>query len=309
MIALSPRGRSLLRVAQVALALGLILLLLRAASPEQIWSLRHRISYGYWLWAVVLLLAMHGLGAASILVLLTMGPGAPRGRLVLAYGHVQALALFTPAQAAEALLPLLYSRAGIEAGETAASLLVQRLVTLGPWWRPRCCSRRTGCHPGPCRWWRCWPRRVAGGDAGRPVAVRPASVSPGGWLPGQRASGRWTTAAQPARRAGQTRIADDCPLRGRHRRLLGHVRLFRRGHLVHRGGGSSAVVTLAALLPLSPGGLGVTEGIFVAALRPRGFEVEQILGAALAGRVLTIALLGAFTLIYSATSWKEPVEP
>ena len=131
MISLSPRGRSLLWVAQVALALGLILLLLRAASPEQIWSLRHRISYGYWLWAVVLLLAMHGLGAASILVLLTIGPGAPRGRLVLAYGHVQALALFTPAQAAEALLPLLYSRAGIEAGETAAALLVQRLVTLG----------------------------------------------------------------------------------------------------------------------------------------------------------------------------------
>ena len=34
--------------------------------------------------------------------------------------------------------------------------------------------------------------------------------------------------------------------------------------------GLSAVVTLAALLPLSPGGLGVTEGIFVAALRPGG---------------------------------------
>src|SRR5687767_9057940 len=100
MMSLSPRSRSLLRVAQVAVAAGLILFLLRSASPEEIWSLRHRISYGYWALALALLLAMHALGAASLLVLLSLRPATSRARLWLAYGHVQALALFTPAQAA-----------------------------------------------------------------------------------------------------------------------------------------------------------------------------------------------------------------
>jgi len=69
--------------------------------------------------------------------------------------------------------------------------------------------------------------------------------------------------------------------------------------------GLTAAATLAALIPLSPAGLGVAEGVFVAGLHHEGFSVERILAACVGGRLVTILLLGAFALLYSAMPWKD----
>jgi uncharacterized protein (TIRG00374 family) len=73
--------------------------------------------------------------------------------------------------------------------------------------------------------------------------------------------------------------------------------------------GLCAAATLAALLPISPAGLGVAEGVFVAALRPHGFGSERILAACLTGRLLTAMLLGACALLYAATPVKDSLPP
>jgi glycosyltransferase 2 family protein len=297
--------RAVLRAAQIAIALVLIYVLVRSVSPSSLSSLRGQIDVRLWAVALALLLVMYALGAASLLILVSPPPTANRAGLLLAYGHVQAIAFFTPAQTGEALLPLLFSRRGVDAGETAAALVVQRLVTV---------------------------------TITAAVAMLSAAEKvPRGTLP-------LIALAIAAGTMALVAVVRSRRLRGRFRRIGAFLesieRAARRMVREHRTGlalhvvsmvvrfavgvaaswvmclsfgmsvpfleiaGLSAAVTLAALVPLSPAGLGVTEGIFVASLRTR-FSVEQILGACLAGRLLTVILLGAFALMYAARSWKD----
>jgi uncharacterized membrane protein YbhN (UPF0104 family) len=298
--------RALLRAGQIALALVLITLLLRSASPAALWTMRDRIALRLWLAAAALLLLMHLLGALGLLVLVARGPAVSRVRLLLAYGHVQAIALFTPAQAGEALLPLLFSRAGVDGGETTAALIVQRVVTLGITAFVAALFAAGKLPP-----------------AALPVlalATAAALFSGVSLIRSRRLRARWPRVGaflESVERAGRRMAAE-------HRAGLAlHVAMMivRFGVAVAASwvmclsfaidapfleiAGLSAAGTVAALVPLSPAGLGITEGIFLAGLRGQGFAVEQILGACLAGRLVTVALLGSFALIYSATPWKE----
>jgi uncharacterized membrane protein YbhN (UPF0104 family) len=300
-------SRTFLRFAQTAIALGLIALLLRGASPEVLWAMRGQIDFARWGTAALLLLLMYALGAASLVVLMATGPGVAWLRLAMAYGYVQAIALFTPAQAGEALLPSLFGRAGVDTGQAAAALVVQRLVTLG-------------------------------------ITAAAAALFAAAWLPPVALP--LLAVATLLAMAALISAVRSRRLRARLPRLGAFLeRVDRAGQRIareHKVGlavhiavmivryavataaswvmlasfgidisflevaGLSGVATLAAVLPLSPAGLGVIEGIWVAALRPRGYAIEQILGASLAGRLITVVLLGTFALIYSATRWKDP---
>jgi uncharacterized membrane protein YbhN (UPF0104 family) len=298
-----PRG--LVRAGQTAVALVLIVLLLRSTSPQELWRMRAGIHVSYWGLAIALLLAMHALGAISLLVLISARSHIPRGRLLLSYGYIQAVALFTPAQAGEALLPVLFGRWGVDPGETAAALIVQRLVTLVI---TVAVAALFAAHRVP--------------EGVIPVVVIVTGLALVALVAVIRS--RWLRTRfrrlggfmESVERAGW-RIA-----REHHTGLAVHVAImFGRfavavaaSWVMFRSfgmeisfleiGGLSAAVTLAGLVPLSPGGLGVTEGIFVATLRTR-YSVEQILGACLAGRLLTVLLLGALALLYSTTAWKD----
>jgi uncharacterized membrane protein YbhN (UPF0104 family) len=298
--------RALLRAGPIAVALVLITLLLRSTSPAAVWAMRDRIAVRLWLAAAALLLLMHLLGALAVLVLTSPGTAVSRMRLFLAYGHVQAIALFTPAQTGEALLPLFFARAGVDGGETAAALIVQRMVTLGMTVLVAAMFAADKLPP-----------------AALPVlalAIAAAFLVMVSLVRSRRLRTRWPRLGAffgSVERAGQ-RMA------GEHRAGLAlHLGLMilRFGVAVAASwvmflsfaieapfleiAGLSAAATVAALVPLSPGGLGIIEGIFLAGLRGRGFAAEQILGACLAGRLVTVAVVGAFTLIYSAIPWKD----
>ena len=93
-----------MRAGQLGVALVLVVLLLRSASPARLWAMRDQIDLRLWIAAVVLLLVMHLLAAVALLLLTGRGRAA-LSRLLLAYGHVQAIALFTPPRPARRCSP------------------------------------------------------------------------------------------------------------------------------------------------------------------------------------------------------------
>jgi uncharacterized membrane protein YbhN (UPF0104 family) len=299
-------SRTSLRVAQTAIALGLIAVLMRGASPEALWAMRSQIHFGLWGIAALLLLLMYAMGAASLVLLMALGPGVAWLRLALVYGYVQAIALFTPAQAGEALLPSLLARAGVDSGEAAAALVVQRLVTLG--------ITAAAAALFAAAWLPPVALPLLVGATVVAMAVLIAAVRS---LRLRARFPRLGAFLERVDRAGQ-RIAREHKIG-----LAAHIAVMIARYAVATAAswamlasfgieisflevaGLSGAATLAAVLPLSPAGLGVIEGIWVAALRPRGYPVEQIIGASLAGRLITVVLLGTFALIYSATPWKD----
>jgi uncharacterized membrane protein YbhN (UPF0104 family) len=66
-----------------------------------------------------------------------------------------------------------------------------------------------------------------------------------------------------------------------------------------------ACTTLAVLIPISFNGLGVTEGIFVAALAAYGNGTEQVLTACLAGRLLSLVTLLAGSAAFWFLRWQD----
>jgi uncharacterized membrane protein YbhN (UPF0104 family) len=300
-----PRARALLRAGQIAVALVLVALLLRSASPAALWAMRDRIDLRLWLAALALLFLMHLLGAVALLVLTGRGR-ASLTRLLVGYGHVQAIALFTPAQAGEALLPLLFARAGVDGGETTAALIVQRVVGLAI---TAAAAALFAAGKLPAAALPLLALALAAGLLGIGLLIRSRRLRTR--LP--RVGAFLESVERSARRMAREHRAG----------LALHVALMVVRFAVAVAAswamclsfaidapfleiaGLSAAGTVATLVPLSPAGLGITEGIFLAGLRSRGFAPEQILGACLAGRLLTVALLGSFALIYSATPWRE----
>jgi len=69
----------------------------------------------------------------------------------------------------------------------------------------------------------------------------------------------------------------------------------------------SAWTTLILVVPISINGLGITEGVFVAALAKYGYGTEQVLSASLTGRTSWALTLLVCSALYWGLQRREKV--
>jgi uncharacterized protein (TIRG00374 family) len=301
-----------LRVLPVLVTVALLGLLLRSCSWEKAVDMWLHFDAGYLAASVLLMTASVAGGAIALLILFELkGRLAWWGRFTVDYFYVQALCQLTPAQAGEVVLPYVSGRGRFAPGEIAASLVIQRMVSLG-------------------------------------IIVLVAVIGAGRWA---ERSFLWSAAALVLlsclaaiaiirnytarswlselvnRRFGPVLYGFydtwTSVLRDRRGRLLSHIILM-MGRFALTVASSyavlmafgvaapfwelaalSALATLAVLVPISINGIGVTEGIFVAGLADDGYGTEPVLAACLAGRVMVIFTFLAWSGAYWFLRWRE----
>jgi len=300
------------RVLQVLVTLALLAMLLRTFSWEKVVEMWRHLDGGYLAASVALIAGATASGAVALLVLFELkGHAAWWARFTVDYFHVQAICQLTPAQAGEVALPYVSGRGRFAPGEIAASLVIQRMTSLG--------IIALAAVFGAGRW--ADPVMLWGATAFvlfsclvAIAMIRNADIR--GWFNefvdrhfGSILYGFYDTL---------TSI-----FRDRRGRLLTHVVLMLGRFMVAVASsytllvafgvavpfwdlaGLSALATLAALVPISINGLGVTEGIFVVGLANYGYGTEQVLAACLAGRVLGILTLLLGSAAYWFLRWED----
>lgn len=304
--------RHSLHALQVLVTIVLLGLLLHSSSWTNVVEMWRQMNTWYLVATAGLIVLSNIGGAVALLVLFELkGCVAWWSRFTVDYFHVQALCQLTPAQAGEVALPYVAGRGRFVPGEIAASLVIQRMVALG--------IIVLVAILGAGRWVQpivLWSAAafVLLGCAAAVVMIRNSRLR--SWLNDivDRRFGSilygfydtWTSV-----------------FRDRRGRLVGHVFLMTVRFLVGALASYtilmafsvsvpfwdlaalSALATLAALVPISINGIGVTEGIFVAALSGYGFATEQILAACLVGRALGIMTVLTGSAVYWYLRWRE----
>ena len=286
----------------VALVFGLALFLdwraiLQAmATAEPIW----------WLGSAVIYVGHLGLGYWALIVLLPKVGRRERLRGMLTYGAVQAAALFTPARAAEAALPFALCSKQVTAGQVAAGLVLQRLVGLLVLFTLAVMagSRLLG--------------EVGWAVAGVAVVAIVATATA-------------TIACRPVRSwvggIVETRFHVTLPGFHKHysailnegkRRLAVHSIIMLLRAILNAAAsylvllsfgvyipfffwvGVVAAAALAGLVPITPSGLGVSEGLVVFGLAAHGYQPEPILSTCLVSRAICVLVSSLFAFVYMA---------
>jgi uncharacterized membrane protein YbhN (UPF0104 family) len=294
-----------LRILPVIVAVALLALLLRSSSLEKFIDLWNHFNTVYLATGMALIVATITCGSIALLLLFELnGRTALWARFTVDYFHVQALCQLTPAQAGEMALPYIAGRGRFAPGEIAASLVIQRMVSLG--------IVVVVALAGAGRWTQTW---ILWGGGGLVLLSCLAGI-------GMIRNGTIRTWLNNFvnRRFGPILFGfyDTWTgiFRERRGRLLLHVILMICRFVIAVGAGFfifrsvgvvvpfwdyaalTAWTTLALLIPISVNGVGVTEGIFVAALSAYGNGTEQVLAASLAGRTLSILILLAGSAAY-----------
>lgn len=302
----------LLRLSQVLVTVALLGLLLRSCSWEKTVEMWSQLNAGYLAASAALITVSIVGGAIALLVLFELkGHLAWWARFTVDYFYVQALCQLTPAQAGEAVLPYVSGRGRFAPGEIAASLVIQRMTSLG--------IVVVVAVVGAGRW--ADPTMLWAGAAFVVLSCLAAiamirNSSARSWL--NKLVNRYFGSILHGFYDTWTSV-----FRDRRGRLLSHVMLMIGRFVVgvasiyavlmafdvavpfRELAALSALATLAALVPISINGVGVTEGIFVAALLGYGYGTEQVLTACLAGRALAILTLLVGSAAYWFLRWRE----
>ena len=288
-------SNSFVRTVPIIVTAALVIVLVRACRWQNVVELWQYSQPAYLLLVFALLSAAAGFGGASLLVLLgRTGRLGFSARFMLDYFYIQSLCQLTPAQAAEIALPYVAGRGRFAPGEIAASLVVQRmtafwLIMLVASW-------------GADRWIGTGVLWVAAGLGALGSGTATALISATGV---RRRVNDFVGRYFGSILAGFYETW--CSFfRERRTRLAAHVALMAVRLLAVLAAGyaslqafgieapfwlvsaAMAVAMLASMLPISLNGIGVVEGILVAALAGRGFGVERVLAASLAGRIISL---------------------
>lgn len=246
-------------------------------------------------------------GGGSLLTLFETPASAgwrSRWRFVVDYFYVQAMAQLTPAQLAEVALPYIAARGRYAGAAIAASLLIQRIISLlivasiAVWGSGRWASEGL-----------LWALLVGiGGAAGGLVLLMSRQA---GSMP---LLSRHIPALVPqlqAFRQAWQRIWFSHPLR-----LASHLAIMLVRFALSIAGNwmlfaafeiqipyadlaaITALAILATLLPVTIGGLGLTEGVFVLALSSYGYSPSSIVAASLSGRAAAAVMFCGWALLY-----------
>ena len=288
----------LMKWLQVCVTAGLVALLLSSVDWTAADTYARMFSLPWFMAALALIAGSLLCGALSLLVLFdpTRRKGGAR-RFILDYFHVQALSQFTPAQAGEMALPYTAGRNRFPPGEIAAGLVLQRMTSLA--------VLVGAALIGAGQWVQrdyLWAAALAGTVACATVIALIASSQVRAWL--NRTIGQ---------RVGPVlagfHLAWQAMWRDARGALVPHAILMCLRFLLMAAAGWAAMhafgvdaslpditalmalATLAALIPVSLNGLGVTEGIFVAALTGQGHAAGQVLLACMAARAAGILVL------------------
>jgi glycosyltransferase 2 family protein len=286
-----------------SVTLLLVGFLLHWSQPEQVWqALRQASAPGVAAYGGLGVIATV-LGAAALLVLFDVdGRPAWRLRFVADYLYVQGLAQFTPAQLGELALPYLASRKRYAAAEIAAALVIQRisallivvaLALLGAGrWAP------------PAYLWTASLAVCAACAAAVLVMLRPGGL--GGSLD------RFRVGQRVERLLGASRSM----LMQRADRLAWHAGLMLLRYVVSVLSNAAllaafdihvpvldlaaitALAILTTLVPITVGGIGLTEGIFAIALKSYGYAAGMTITAVLAGRVVNAVLALVWVVLH-----------
>lgn len=271
--------------------------------PDQVWAAMQAASLG--------LLAAYGgfsvaaslLGAVALLVLFDFSRRhAWRLRFLADYLYVQGIAQFTPAQLGELALPYVAGRGRYAGAEITAALVIQRisalliivllaLVGAGQW-------------VPPAYLWAA--SLLVSGTCGALL-----------FLMLRQGSGRWGWFGLGARLEGFF-AASRSMLVHRGRRLCWHVALMALRYGASVLGNAmllaafdihvplldlaaiTALAILTNLVPVTVGGIGLTEGVFAVALKSYGYATGLTITAVLAARVVNALLAAAWVALHHA---------
>jgi len=302
----------LFRVLPLLVTASLLVLLLRVCSWEKALEIWRHFHPGDLAASVALMTVSIVVGAIALLVLFELkGHLAWWVRFTVDYFYVQAICQLTPAQAGEAALPYVSGRGRFAPGEIAASLVIQRITSLGIILVVAVIGAGAWAEPSLL-----WGAAAFVLLSCLTVIAMITNSSARGWLNefvGRRFGpilhgfyDTWTSV-----------------FRDRRGRFMAHVVLMVSRFLIGVASSYamfmafdvvvpfwdlaalSAFTTLAVLIPISINGIGVTEGIFVAALADYGYGTEQVLTACLAGRVLWILTVLVWSGAYWFLGWRE----
>jgi len=286
-----------LRILQYLIAASLLAFLLRSCDFDQLAKMVSEVRLSF-LFAVALLVGLStALGAIAILVLL--GPVAPTAWIKFSnyYCYIQAICQITPAQAAEVALPYFAAQISLAPGQVTAALVIQRMVGVA--------INVVVALMGASQWvnsFQLWLAVLAIGGLFIIVlsiihnsAIRARMNQAIGHRLGPVLFGFYEAWIRIFRER-KTALAVHVTIMMMRFAIsvftsLILLRAFGVGAAFPELATLSALATIAALVPISFGGIGVTEGIFVAGLTGFGYETERIVAALLLGRLLAILTL------------------
>lgn len=279
-------------VLRYVVALALIGLFAYACDPAQVWAALRAA-------ALPLLAAYAALGvltavcgALALLVLFDFSDRLGwQFRFVSDYLYVQGLSQFTPAQLGELALPYVAARQRFAGTDIAAALVIQRVSAL--------LVIVLMALAGAGRWVaRAYLWTASGLVCAACGFALFFMLKPGWQTQADGAGSRWRGFLAAARRM----------LLGHGGRLAWHVvlMLLRYGLSVLANvlllaafgiqvpvldlAAITALAILSSLVPITVGGIGLTEGIFALALKSYGYDTDLTIAAVLAARVVNAAL-------------------
>lgn len=297
-------GVRIAKALRYLVALALIGLFAWVCRPEQVWA-------ALWTASLPLLATYAALGALAAvfgaLALLVLFDFAQQRRWQLRfisdYLYVQGLSQFTPAQLGELALPYVAARQRYAGTDIAAALVIQRVSALliivlmalagaGRWVAPAYLWTASGLVCAAC------------------CLVLFVMLKPGRPAQGQGAGARLADFLIASRRM----------LLGHGDRLAWHgvlmllryaLSVLANAQLLAAFGIEVPLLDLAAitalailsnLVPITVGGIGLTEGVFALALKSYGYDTDLTIAAVLAARVVNAALALGWVVLHHGLS-------